>query len=469
MTRISTGLAAVCTCVLLWTATGFAEDLFSSGMPESAVASPTFSFAVGFIRPTTPYEARISHITGDNQTTGNKRLLGTGDQAYLELTNPHEVAPGDQFTVYRNVKKVYHPSRGHYLGDLTTIVGVVKVLKVTDNKATVKIVRSYDAIFPGDGATRQASSPPSAPASSTQSLPDGTGMIVELPPGQTLIAQGHVVYVDWGRNDGVKLGDKLLVFRENTGIPIQIIGEMQIVAVEDQTATALVIRSTAPFLRGDRFTAKDRLQKQLGLDAPPSPQARKEVLFQEMTQPAPAAAAPRTAEAVQEAHAAPQSRDIERELAQLTKQLEFDPGNAPATAASLPILKQIKALLKEAPDSRVVVKGYTDNQKVGPSLKELYNSNQELSRARAAAVADYLAEEGGSNPQNISVVGYADTKPVASNSTEAGRKKNRRIEILLLPGEQPASPAPKDVMPETKELSPPAPEPASEIITPPAP
>jgi chemotaxis protein MotB len=438
-------------------------------MPESAVASPRFSFATGFIRPTTPYEARISPITGDNQTTGNKRLLGTGDQAYLELTNPQEVAPGDQFTVYRNVKKVYHPVRGHYLGDLITIVGVVKVLKVTDNKATVKIVRSYDAIFPGDGATRQASPPPPEPESSGQPLPDGTGIIVELPPGQTLIAQGHVVYVDWGRNDGVKPGDKLLVFRENTDIPIQIIGEMQIIAVEDQTATARVTRSTAPFMRGDRFAAKDTLQKQLGLDIPSSPQARKEALFQEMTEPVPAAA-PRTAmEMSQQAHAAPQSRDIERELARLAKQLKFDPGNAPATAASLPILKQIKTLLKEAPDSRVVIEGYTDNQKIGPSLKDLYNSNQELSRARAASVAGYLAEEGGINPQNISVVGYADAKPVASNSSEAGRQQNRRIVILLLPTERPSSPASKDVMPETKDLSPPAPEPAPTATAPPAP
>lgn len=467
MTRNGTGLAAICTCALLWTTTGIAEDLLPS---ESAIASPTFSFAASFIRPPTPYEARISQITGDAQTTGNKRLLGAGDQAYLELKNPQEVAPGDQFTVYRQVKKVYHPIRGQYLGDLTAIVGVVKVLKVTDNKATVKIVRSYDAIYPGDGASRQASSPPPAPASSTQSLPDGTGVIIELPPGQTLIAQGQVVYVDWGRNDGVKLGDKLLVVRETTGIPIQIIGEMQIVAVEDQTATALVVRSLAPFLRGDRFTAKDRLQKQLGLDAPPSPQARKEVLFQEMTGPA-TTAAPRTGAMgmSQEAHAAPQSRDLQRELAQLAKQLEFEPGSAPATAAGLPILKQIQALLKEAPDSRVVIAGYTDNQKVGPSLKELYNSNQELSRARAASVAGYLAEEGGSNPQNISVVGYADAKPVASNSTEAGRKQNRRIEILLLPTERPSSPTPKDVMPETKDVSPPAPEPAPTVTAPPAP
>ncbi len=465
MTRISTGLAAVCTGVLLWTAVGIAEDLLP---PESAVASPTFSFATGFIRPTTLYEARISPITGDNQTTGNKRLLGAGDQAYLELTNPHEVAPGDKFTVYRQVKKVYHPVRGQYLGDLTAVVGVVKVLRVTGNKATVRVERSYDAIFPGDGATRQVSSPPPAPLSSGQSLQDGTGVIIELPPGQTLIAQGNMVYVDWGRNDGVKLGDKLLVFRENTGIPIQIIGELQIIAVEDQTATARVTRSTAPFLLGDRFAAKDTLQKQLGLDVPSSPQARKEALFQEMTQPVPAAA-PRTAEAVQEAHAAPQSRNIERELAQLARQLEFDSGNAPATAAGLPILKQIKALLKEAPDSRVVVEGYTDNQKIGPSLKEQYSSNQELSRARAAAVAGYLSEEEGINPQNVSAVGHADAKPVASNSTEAGRKQNRRIEIRLLPSERPSSPTPKNAMPETRDVSPPAPEPAPTVTAPPAP
>lgn len=466
MTRFGTGLATVCTCVLLWTTTSVAEDLLP---PESAVASPTYSFANGFIRPTIRYEARISQITGDNQTTGNKRLLGAGDQVYLELTNPQEVAPGDQFTVYRNVKKVYHPSRGHYLGDLTTLVGVVKVLKVTGNTATVKIVRSYDAIFPGDGASRQMPSPPE-PASSTQSLPDGTGMIVELPPGQTLIAQGHTVYVDWGRNDGAKPGDKLLVFRETTGIPIQILGELQIIAVEDQTATALVNRSIAPFMRGDRFAAKDTLQKQLGLDASPSPQARKETLFQEMTGPA-TTASPQagTMGMSQEAHAASQSQDLERELARLAKQLEFDPGSAPTTAAGLPILKRIKALLHEAPDRRVVVEGHTDNQTIGPSLKEMFNSNQELSRARAAAVATYLAEEGGVNPQNISVVGHAAAKPVASNSTETGRKQNRRIEILLLPAERPSSPEPKGVMPGTKDVPPPAPEPAPTATVPPAP
>lgn len=474
MTRTGMRLPAVLAGLLLGPMSALATDQPSVvGMPEGQLSPEAElvrkNFSAGFIRPPAPYEAYVSPITGDNQTTGNKRLLGAGDQIYLELTRPHEVAPGDLFTISRRVKKVYHPVRGNYLGDLTLVIGVVKVLRVSDNKATVKIVRSFDAMFPGDGATRQTPSEP-APASSTQPLPESTGMIIELPPGQTLIGEGSVVYVDWGRNDGVKIGDRLLVLRENVGVPLQAIGELQIVAVEDQTATARIVRSFAPFLRGDRIAATASLQKQLGLEVSPSPPSRKEALFRELTEPVPTAAAPAAArEMTQEARAAPHFHDIERELAQLTRQLEFDSGSAPATAASLPILKKISALLKEAPDSRIIVAGHTDGQRIGPSLKGLYNSNQELSRARAAAVASYLADEGGIDPRNISVVGYADAKPVASNNTEEGRKRNRRIEITLLPSERLPSPAAKDVAPEAGGTLSSAPEPSPEITAPPAP
>ena len=304
MMKFGTGLSAVFAGVLLWAMMVLAADKAPTkdmaptiGRPDTGGLSPEAALAVknfsaGFIRFPAPYDAQVSQITGDNQTTGNKRLLGGSNQIfYLELSNPQEAAPGDKFTIYRRVKKVYHPIRGHYLGDLTAVLGVVQVLRVTGNKATVKIERSFDAIFPGDGAMRQTPSAP-APAASAQSLPDSTGVIVELPPGQTLIAQGHAVYIDWGRNDGVKIGDRLEVFRENTGIPIQIIGELQVVAVEDQTATGRVTRSNAPFLLGDRFAAKETLQKQLGSDAPMSPHDRKEALFQDMNPSSPAAMLP---------------------------------------------------------------------------------------------------------------------------------------------------------------------------------
>lgn len=292
MTKLSTGLSAVLAGTLLWPMAALAADKPPTiSMPEVTTSLEADialkNFSAGFIRPPSPYEAFVSPITGDNQTTGNKRLLGTGDQVYLELTKSHDAAPGELFTVYRRVKKVYHLGNGRYLGDLTSVIGVVKVLRVTGTKATVRIERSFEAMYPGDGAMRQASSPSPAPAAVNRSLPDKTGLIIELPPGQTLIGEGHIVYIDWGRNDGVRLGDRLEVFRETTGIPIQIIGELQIIAVEDQTATTRITHSLAPFLRGDRFAAKETLQKQLGADAPAAPD-RKEALFQDMNQPSPA-------------------------------------------------------------------------------------------------------------------------------------------------------------------------------------
>ena len=291
MMKLGAGLSAVLAGILCGPVIVVAADPLSTDMPAAGMspeAAPLIgAFAAGFIRPPTQYEARISEVTGDNQTTGNKRLLGSGERIFLELTKPHETAPGDKFTIYRRVKKVFHPAHGQYLGDLTLILGVVKVLHVTGSRATVKIERSYDAIFPGDGAMRQGASPQPAPASSGHTRPGGTGMIIEVPPGVNLIGQGHLVWLDWGRDEGMKLGDRLDVFREDPGFPFQIIGELQVIAVEDLTATARIVNSLAPFLRGDQFASKDTLQKLRG-DAPLSSHERKEALFQDMSQPSPA-------------------------------------------------------------------------------------------------------------------------------------------------------------------------------------
>ena len=219
MTRFKAVLAAISVGVSIWSAAGMAADPAPADKSESTAIGTIL--AAGFIRPSIVYDAHVSAITGDNNTTGNKRLLGAGDQIYLDLANPQYAAPGDQFTVYRTVKKVFHPSRGNYLGELTTAVGIVTVTKITGHQATVKIVRSYDAMFPGDGALRKTSA--ASPATSSgRSLPDGTGMIIELPPGQTLIAQGHMVYVDWGRNDGARIG-KASRWCARSG-PIRLIG-----------------------------------------------------------------------------------------------------------------------------------------------------------------------------------------------------------------------------------------------------
>ena len=73
------------------------------------------------------------------------------------------------------------------------------------------------------------------------------------------------------------------------------------------------------------------------------------------------------------------------------------------------------------PDTDITIAGYTDSK--GPA-----DYNRTLSEQRAAAVADYLAQRGISRSRMITR-GYGETDPVATNTTEAGRADNRRVEV----------------------------------------
>lgn len=111
----------------------------------------------------------------------------------------------------------------------------------------------------------------------------------------------------------------------------------------------------------------------------------------------------------------------------------FDSGQAKVKPAGLKVLKQVSEILKKVTDKQIRIEGHTDNVAIGAKLKDRIPTNWELSTARATSVVRYLIEEGGVNPANLSAVGYADTQPIASNETEAGRTANRRIEIVLYP------------------------------------
>lgn len=86
-------------------------------------------------------------------------------------------------------------------------------------------------------------------------------------------------------------------------------------------------------------------------------------------------------------------------------------------------LNEVATILKETPALRLVIDGHTDN--VGSDA-----SNQTLSDNRAAAVKAYLVKQGIDESRLIST-GYGESKPIADNTTAAGRQKNRRVEMKL--------------------------------------
>src|SRR2546422_1639927 len=111
----------------------------------------------------------------------------------------------------------------------------------------------------------------------------------------------------------------------------------------------------------------------------------------------------------------------------------FDSGQSKVKPSGLKVLKQVSDILKNVTDKQIRIEGHTDNVPIGAKLKERFQTNWELSTARATSVVRYLIEEGGVNRANLSAVGDADMRPIASNATEEGRTANRRIEVKLYP------------------------------------
>ena len=111
----------------------------------------------------------------------------------------------------------------------------------------------------------------------------------------------------------------------------------------------------------------------------------------------------------------------------------FDSGQSQVKPAGLKVLKQVSDILKNVTDKQIRIEGHTDNVQIGVKLRERFPTNWELSTTRATSVVRFLIEEGGVPRENLSAVGYADTRPVAGNDTEEGRVANRRIEIVLYP------------------------------------
>ena len=113
----------------------------------------------------------------------------------------------------------------------------------------------------------------------------------------------------------------------------------------------------------------------------------------------------------------------------LTDNVLFGSGEATLKPTSLPLLGEIAGLLA-APDivNPVSVEGNTDST---PIHSAQFPSNWELSSARADAVLEFLAGHGVA-ADRLSATGYGDMKPIAKNTTVAGRAANRRVDIVIL-------------------------------------
>ncbi len=232
---------------------------------EPAVEVPldkTLLASVGFV------------LSGDVGSSGvlvgakdNRVLVGEGDIVYLKDGKKLGPKGGDQLLAYRSIRKVYHPKTGKYMGRLVVVLGTLKILEVGPKITTAKVVKSYNYILSGDRvAPYEAIHLPNFEKRQAGEAAQVKGYVVDVKEEKVAIGQFDVVYIDRGMRDGIGRGSSFKVIRdgertpyfsvgEGVLLPPRTIGELEVISVNDQTATAMVRKSSETINRGDRIEA----------------------------------------------------------------------------------------------------------------------------------------------------------------------------------------------------------------------
>jgi outer membrane protein OmpA-like peptidoglycan-associated protein len=111
----------------------------------------------------------------------------------------------------------------------------------------------------------------------------------------------------------------------------------------------------------------------------------------------------------------------------VTYGIHFESGSDVIQPDSAPILRQVAAYMESKPEVKLKISGHTDN--VGKPA-----ANLDLSKRRAAAVANVLATQFGVAADRFQTDGLGDTKPLSGNAKPEGRAMNRRVEFSKIEG-----------------------------------
>ena len=101
----------------------------------------------------------------------------------------------------------------------------------------------------------------------------------------------------------------------------------------------------------------------------------------------------------------------------------------PIDAEALYKLDKIISVIKAEGNENILIEAHTDN---APLKSGIYRSLSDLSTQRALRIFEYMIQKFGFSPEKISAAGYGPYRPVDSNETEWGRRRNRRVDIVIL-------------------------------------
>ena len=180
-----------------------------------------------------------------------------GDHAYVEFDESVNALPGDKFSVYSAGGRTKHKNSDRE-GFKYTIVGQIKLIKKVQGKWDVEFIEVAGTPQRNDRVTVYTPKIDRVTRTYSSRLIEAA-IISSYEPGQNILGQGDVVYIDRGRADGVEMGNVFEVYgfkdrltRKNiTDQPTYKMGELAVITLTDNFATCLVINSKRDFYAGD--------------------------------------------------------------------------------------------------------------------------------------------------------------------------------------------------------------------------
>ncbi len=123
--------------------------------------------------------------------------------------------------------------------------------------------------------------------------------------------------------------------------------------------------------------------------------------------------------------------DAQRIIIRIQEKGAFPSGSATLTQNFEPVVERIGEVLTES-EGQIVIAGHTDNVPISTAR---FRSNWELSSARSVTVVHHLAKVAGIDHTRFLIEGHADTAPLAPNDSAENRAKNRRVEVIIVRGD----------------------------------
>ena len=215
------------------------EKVEATPAPEKPLVSAKLYTASGHIADTVPVAGRI---TG---APTMRTLFGNLDMVYIRTAG--QVRPGDRFYVLKQPKLIMHPITNTKVGYLVEVVGVAEVKRFEFGETVAQILTVYNDITTADVLVPYAEMATPV-VSKPYRKPDIKGYIVAARDLRENNGLFDVVYIDRGKKDGVEVGDVFrTVFMGKQKVPS---GAVQVFAVNDTTATAIVRESTISIIPG---------------------------------------------------------------------------------------------------------------------------------------------------------------------------------------------------------------------------